>query len=309
MEPLLTLTRRSGANRAVFDGDVVPDGFPLVIADEPVLVKGFRKMVRSLEYDVSEMALTTYLCAREHGVAMTALPIFLVRDFHHGAIKVHAAGRVREPGGLAGARVGVSRGYTVTTGVWARSVLATEYGVDLDSVTWLLSGDEHVAAYRPPPNVASAEGDLVELLLAGDLDAVIGVDSGHPDVVPLIPDAEEAAVAALLQRGLWPINHLLVVRDSLLREEPRLPAALFDAFTEAKRRYVDDLAAGHVEAPADRTYARVLAETGTDPLPYGVEPNRAVLELIIGQATAQHILREPVDVDSLFEPSTRKAVG
>jgi 4,5-dihydroxyphthalate decarboxylase len=307
--PLLTLTRRSGVNRAVVDGDVVPAGYPLTFADEPVLVKGFRKMVRSLAYDVSEMALTTYLCAREHGVGITALPVFLVRDLHHGAIKVRRHGPVGKPSDLAGGRVGVNRGYTVTTGVWARAVLATEYAVDLDSVTWCRSGDEHVAAYRPPANVVSADGDLVELLLADRLDAVIGVDTDDPDVVTLIPDAEEAGHRALRERGLFPINHLLVVRDELLAEQPDLPVALFDAFTEAKRRYVDRLAGGEVEGKADQTYARVLAETGADPLPYGIEPNRAVLELLAEQALAQHILTSPAQVDELFAPSTRGLVG
>jgi 4,5-dihydroxyphthalate decarboxylase len=309
MAPLLTLTRRSGANRAVVDGEVVPAGYPLTFADEPVLVKGFRRMVRSLEYDVSEMALTTYLCAREHGVAFTALPVFLVRDFHHGAIKVRRDGPVTKPGDLAGGRVGVNRGYTVTTGVWARAVLATEYGVDLDSITWCLSGDEHVADYRPPANVVSAGGDLVELLLDGRLDAAIGVDTDHPDVVPLIPDAQEAAVAAVRERGVFPINHLLVVRDDLIAAEPDLPVAVFEAFAEAKRQYVDGLAAGRIEGKADRTYARVLAETGSDPLPYGIEPNRAVLEELNRQAVAQHILSGPVDVDALFAPATRGLVG
>jgi 4,5-dihydroxyphthalate decarboxylase len=308
MDPLLTLTRASGANRAVVDGEVVPAGHPLVFADEPVLVRGFRKMVRSLAYDVSEMALTTYLCAREHGVAFTALPVFLVRDFHHGAVKVRRAGRVEEVGDLKDGRVGVNRGYTVTSGVWARSVLATEYGLDLDSVTWCLSGDEHVADYRPPANVVAAEGDLIELLLADRLDAVIGVDTNHPEVVSLIPDAEDAGLRSLRERGVFPINHLLVVRDQVLASRPDLPVALFDAFAEAKRRYVVSLTAGGVESSADRTYARVLAETGSDPLPYGIRPNRTVLEELVQQAQAQHILSRPVEVNELFAPSTRGLV-
>ena len=89
-----------------------------------MLVKGFRRMVRELEFDVSEMALTTYLTAREHGVAFTALPIFLVRGFHHGAIRYNTRSAIREPKDLEGRRVGVNRGYTVTTGVWARGILA-----------------------------------------------------------------------------------------------------------------------------------------------------------------------------------------
>src|ERR1700754_104581 len=177
---LTTLTRTQGANQALKDGTVTPAGFSLKFEEIPVLVKGFRRMVRSLEFDVSEMALTTYLTAREHGVAFTALPIFLVRGFHHGAIRYNTRSTVRSPKDLEGRRVGVNRGYTVTTGVWARGILASEYGVDLERVTWVLSGDEHVASYVPPANVVPANGDLGELLINGELDAVIGVDVDHP---------------------------------------------------------------------------------------------------------------------------------
>lgn len=139
-------------------------------------------MVRGLEFDVSEMALTTYLVAKAHGARFTAVPVFLVRGFHHGAIHHDPASGIRTPKALEGRRVGVSRGYTVTTGVWARAVLQEEYGVDLDKVTWVLSGDEHVASYRPPANVVSMKpgGCLEDMVLAGELAAVIGPKPASP---------------------------------------------------------------------------------------------------------------------------------
>ena len=221
-ERLTAVTRTQGNNRALKDGTVVPAGFPLAFEEVPVLVDAFRRMVRELAYDVSEMALTTYLTAREHGVRFTALPVFLVRGFHHGAIQVRRDGVITEPAKLAGRRVGVSRGYTVTTGVWARAIMATGYGLDLDRVTWVLSGDEHVAAYVPPPNVVPAGPGkkLGQMLLDGEVDAVIGAALDSPDVVPLIPDAEAAAVAALRDQGLYPINHLVVVKDQVLERAP-----------------------------------------------------------------------------------------
>lgn len=297
-EPVLTtLTRTQGANQALKDGSVAPEGFLLKFEEIPVLVNGFRRMVRSLEFDVSEMALTTYLTAREHGVAFTALPIFLVRGFHHGAIRYNTRSGIRGPADLEGRRVGVNRGYTVTTGVWARGILATEYGVDLERVTWVLSGDEHVESYVPPSNVESAKDDLGDLLIRGDIDAVIGVDVDHPDVAPLIPDPEEAAMRALRNRGFYPINHLIVVKDAVLQRYPKVTRAVFDAFTEAKQRYVDQLRDGAV---TDRVYSRVLQTTGTDPLPYGVEPNRAMLEQLMEYAVEQRILTRPVDIDKMF---------
>lgn len=308
--PLFTLTRAQGANQAVVDGDIVPDGYRLDIAAEPVLVNGFRKMVRQMAYDVSEMAITTYVTARECGAPFSALPVFLVRGFHHGAIQVRADATVTDAGDLGGRRVGVNRGYTVTTGLWARAVLGSELGLDLDSVTWVRSGDEHVASYQPPANVITAAGaDLGQMLLDGELDAVVGAAIDHPNVVPLIPDPVGAATAALRERGFYPINHLIVVKDTVLDEHPDVAVALFDAFAAAKRRYVSALAAGSITTASDKTYARVMAETGADPLPYGVMANRAMLEELIQHACRQRVLSRPVDVDTLFAPASLALAG
>jgi ABC-type nitrate/sulfonate/bicarbonate transport system substrate-binding protein len=308
-EPLLrTVTRTQGNNAALKDGTVTPHGFRFDFEEIPVLVQGFRRMVRGLEFDVSEMALTTYLVAKAHGVEFTAIPAFLVRGFHHGAISYRVGSDIRGPKDLEGRRVGVNRGYTVTTGVWARAILAEEHGVDLDSITWVLSGDEHVEQYRPPANVVPAEPGrtLEQMLLDGELAAVIGVDVDSPDVAPLIPDADEAGFAALRTRGLYPINHLVVVKDELLRERPELGAEVFDAFARAKGVYVDRLRSGAIESPnaTDRMYQRVMETTGADPLPYGVESNRAVLETLMKHAVDQRILDRPLPLDRVFAPGT-----
>ena len=308
---LTTVTRTTGANAALKDGTVTPRGIRFDFEEVPVLVAAFRRMVRGLEFDVSEMALTTYLVARAHGVRFTAVPVFLVRGFHHGAVQVLAGSDVRTPKDLEGRRVGVNRGYTVTTGVWARAVLQEEHGVDLSAVTWVLSGDEHVQTYAPPPNVVPVESGrtLEELLRAGELAAVVGADLSGDDVVPLLPDAGEAGFRALQDRGLYPINHLVVVRDELLEARPELGAQVFDAFARAKQLYVERLRAGHVQDAADRTYARVLELTGADPLPYGVEPNRPVLEQLMRTAVEQRILEQPLVLEDLFAAGTRDLVG
>lgn len=305
---LKTVTRTQGNNAALKDGTVTPHGFSLDFEEVPVLVQAFRRMVRQLEFDVCEMAFTTYLCAKAHGKPFTALPIFLVRGFHHGAIVQGADGRLQSPTELEGRRVGVNRGYTVTTGVWARGILQDQYGVDLDRVTWVPSGDEHVAEYRPPANVTPMPpgASLETLVAAGELAAAVGIEAKNPDVVPLIPDAEQAAFAALRERGLYPINHLVVVKDKVLQAHPEVATALFDAFAEAKRRYVERLRANAIEAPTatDRMYQRVMAITDEDPLPYGIAPNRAMIELLISHAVRQRILDEPPAVANLFHKST-----
>jgi 4,5-dihydroxyphthalate decarboxylase len=264
-------------------------------------------MVRELEYDVCEMAFTTYLCAKAYGKPLTALPIFLVRAFHHGAI-ARSTTAALSPKDLEGRKVGVNRGYTVTTGVWARGILQDQYGVDLRRVTWVLSGDEHVAEYRPPANVVPMEQgqDLAGLVAAGELAAGIGLAADQPGLEPLIPGAEQAGFEALRRSGLYPINHLIVVRNDLLDAHPDLAADVFVAFAEAKNRYTERLRRHDIQdlTPTDLMYQRVMAITGTDPLPYGIEPNRAMIDQLIRHAVSQQILDRAPDVETLFPEST-----
>lgn len=308
-----TVTRTQGNNRALKEGVVRPRSFQFEFLEVDPLIDAFRRMVRGLEFDISEMALTTYLAAREHGKRFTALPIFLVRAFHHGAIVANTKSGIRTPKDLEGKRVGVARGYTVTTGVWARSVLRHEHGVDLSKVTWVLSGDEHVAEFRPPANVVPLEKGrkMAELVISGELPAAINVDIDHPDVKPLIPNAKEAGFAALRAHGHYPINHTVVVRDELLAAHPELAADVFEAFAASKRRYVERLEAGAIEKPTamDEMHRRVMEITGKDPLPYGIEPNRGPLEELIASAKEQGIISRKLAVEELFPAATRTLVG
>jgi len=302
---LKTALVKRGQTQPLIDGTVQPRTCELAFEDVPVIIKAFRRMVRGLEFDVSEMAMTTYLSAREHGKAFTAIPVFPMRAFHHGAIVYNTNAGIRSPKDLEGRKVGVNRGYTVTTGLWARSILQHEYGVDLSKVTWVLSGDEHVAEYRPPANVVSIEPGrtLEEMLTAGEIAAAIGVQVDSPDVKPLIPNAPAAGLDALRQRGIYPINHTVVVRNDVLDGNPDLGPDLFDAFADAKRIYVHSLKHGRAEG-ADETHRRVMDITG-DPLPYGIEPNRRTLEAIVQHSVEQGILSRPVAIEDLFPRNTR----
>jgi 4,5-dihydroxyphthalate decarboxylase len=304
---LKTVTRTQGNNAALKDGTVRARGFEFDFEEVDPLIAAFRRMVRSLQYDVCEMAITTYVTAREYGKRFTAIPIFLVRAFHHGAIVHNVNAGVRSPKDLEGKRVGVNRGYTVTTGVWARSVLQHQYGVDLAKITWVLSGDEHVAEYRPPANVVPIEPghDMAQRVVSGELPAAIGVEIDNPDVKPLIPNALEAGLNALRQRGHYPINHTVVVRDELLEAHPDLARNLFDAFAEAKRIYLERLAAGKIDPPTkvDELHRRVMEIAG-DPLPYGLGPNRQVLEELIDAALDQGIIKKRPTLETLFARGT-----
>jgi 4,5-dihydroxyphthalate decarboxylase len=310
---LKTVTRTQGNNAALKEGIVKPRTFDFDFVEIPVLIDGFRRMVRGLEFDICEMAITTYICARAYGKRFTAVPVFLVRAFHHGAIVHNTKAGVKTPKDLEGKKVGVNRGYTVTTGVWARGVLASEYGVDLSKVTWVLSGDEHVAEYRPPANVVPIEPGkkMDEMLISGELAAAIGVDKiDHPDIKPLIPNALEAGLNALRARGHYPINHTVVIKDELLAAHPELAPDVFNAFAESKRLYVEKLRAGKIEKPdaVDEVHRRVMEITG-EPLPYGIEPNRKVIDELMGHALSQGIITAPMSVDELFAPNTRTLVA
>jgi 4,5-dihydroxyphthalate decarboxylase len=301
---LKTVFRPDGHTSPLKDGTVKPRTFEVEYEDVPVLIQAFRRMVRELEFDICEMAITTYICAKAHGKRFTAVPVFPARVFHHGAILYNTKAGIRTPKDLEGKKVGVHRGYTVTTGVWIRSILQHEYGVDLSKVTWLLSGDEHVAEYRPPANVKPIEKGqkLEDMLASGEIPAVVNIELEHPDVKPLIANPVEAGFEALRKTGHYPINHTVVVKDELLEAHPGLAADIFNAFTEAKNMYIERLRNGQIAAPTktDERYKRVMEITGADPLPYGIEPNRRMIEAVIQYAGEQGIIDRPFTMNELF---------
>ena len=269
------------------------------------IIGAFRRMCRTLEFDLCEMAITTYLTAKAHNKPFTALPIFVVRQFHHSAIVYNAKAGVRSAKDLEGKKVGV-RAYTVTTGVWARGILATEYGVDLDKITWVVVDEEHVQEYRKPANVTERPGaNLAELLVSGELAAAIGVGKvDSPDIKPLIPDAAAAEAAWYKKTGIYPINHTIVLKDSLLKSDPSLAPRLFAGFEAAKAQFLKQLSSG-VELPAEaQALAKRRSIVGDDPLPNGVERNRKALEAIIRFAHEQKILPRAVKPEEMFAANT-----
>ena len=301
-----------GHTLALKDGTVKPRACELEFEEVPAIIKAFRRMVRGLEFDVTEMAITTYITAKAHGKKFTAIPVFPMRAFHHGAIVYNTKSGISHPKDLEGKRVGVNRGYTVTTGLWARGILRHQYGVDLKKVTWVLSGDEHVAEWKPPANVVPIEAGktLEEMLISGEIPAAVGVQVDSPDVKPLIPNAADAGLALVREAGIFPINHTVVVKDDLLHAHPELAPDLFNAFADAKRLYVTKLANETIAAPSkdDQVFKKVMDCCG-DPLPYGIAPNRKVLELVVQYAVEQGILSKPVAVEDLFPRSTHALIG
>ena len=307
MLPLKIAIGSYGLTKALKDGAVRSER----IAFEPVeiqpITRAMRRMARDLEFDVCEMAFTTYLCAKALGKPFTAIPVFVTRNFHHWAVWHNVKAGIRTPKDLEGRRVGVNRGYTVTTGLWVRGILASEYGVDLGKITWVATDDEHVAEYQAPANVDySLRGnDLGALMAARELDAGIGdIKSGSPDIQPLIPDARAAGFAYYRKTGIYPMNHGIVVKDAALTANPWLAAELFRLFTASKDAYLARLAEGGELAPADKTALALQAGVGGDPFPFGVAANRKALDAISRFCTEQLVTPKAYTPEELFASGT-----
>ena len=287
------------------DGSVTSKMFDMEHIEVSPVTSIFRRMVRGLEFDVAEMALSTYMCACAHGKAFTGIPIFLTRAFYHGGMVCHARSGIKSPKDLEGKRVGV-RSYTLTPGVWTRGILQTEYGVDLNAVTWVLSGDEHVAEFVSPDNVVSSpNSDLGEMLLSGEIDAAIGAGSvNSPDVHPLFSEPDEADAAWHRKTGVYPISHMLVVKDAALEANGGLAEELFDVFKTAKGPYMEQLKSGNASSPADRALLKMGEVVDGDPVPYGFESSRKTLETFIGFNLEQGVIPRKVDAEELFPAST-----
>ena len=294
MTTLKTAIGSYGHTKALKDGSVSPSGATLEFEEVSPIIGAFRRMCRGQEFDVSEMAITTYLCAKANNLPFTAIPVFLVRAFHNGAVQINKK-QVSSPKDLEGKKVGV-RAWTVTTGVWAKDILQNEYGVDLDKINWVVADEEHVLEYKTPDNVTFEKGaNLGEMLASGDLAAAIGIPKvDSPDVEPLAGNAGEW----YKKTGVYPINHTLVIKDSLLAENPALAKDVYDAFKAARDQYVAGLDASTEEA--DAPFKRTAGMVGGDPLPYGIEANRKAMEAIIAAATSQHILTKPTKVEDVF---------
>ena len=303
--PLTTAMVTYGHTRALKDGSIQSARVHFEHRDVSPIPNAFRRMVRGLEFDVSEMALSTYLCARTYNKPITALPIFLLRRFEHASIVCTAQSGIQAPTDLHGRRVGV-RSYTLTPGVWVRGILQHAYDVDVSQVQWVIFGDEHVQEYTVPGHVTFAPpgSDMVAMLGAGELDAAIGVQSNAaPELRPLLPEARQAAIAYYHKTGIYPISHLVVVKDALLQEHPWLAEELCHLFTTAKDQYLTHLRHATDLTPQDTAMQAMQQAIGADPFLYSVAPNRPTLEAFIDFNVEQAIIPQRVAVTDLFPPS------
>lgn len=297
----------------------IPDA-ELQFEDVKPHIAAFRRMVRDLEYDICEIAPTTYLIARAYGVPIKALPVFFVRRFHHDGLVVRPEAGIQTPKDLEGKNFGV-RAYSVTTGVWKRGLLQNEYGVDIDKVNWWVDDEEHVSALKLPSNVRHVPkgSSLVQMMAEGKLDAACTGDAGVGRAGKPGEAADWNAGGANLETlrelfddparldrevyavdGVYPIHGTLAIKESVLEAHPDLAANLFDAFKQAKAPYLAALKDGTATGKQVDKDLRHMDIVGGDPLPYGIEANRASIDALIRYGHQQGLIPKLCSAEDMF---------
>jgi 4,5-dihydroxyphthalate decarboxylase len=278
--PLKALLGDYPVTRALKEGRVRSPRVQLDFAAVATPAVAFKRVVRGLEFDVAELALVTFLMAKDRGAPLVLLPAVLVARFQHPLLVQDAARPALAPRELEGRRVGV-RSYSVTTGMWIRSILAEDHGVDCARVRWVTFEEAHVADFRDPPNVERAPDgkDMLAMLLAGELDAAIVAERALPDarLASVIPDPAAAAAAWRDKRGALQINHMVVVKESLARSDPDAVREVYRLLAESRS------AAGAPELN-----------------PFGVEAIRRSLEVAIEETARQGLIARRYSVEELL---------
>ena len=303
---------------SILNGQVQIEGVDAQFANVVPQIAAFRRMVREVEFDVCELAPTTYIIARSLGAPFTALPIFVQRYFHHSGLLVRPDAGIKTPKDLEGKKVGV-RAYSVTTGVWTRGILIDDHGLDTSKVTWVVDDEEHVLDMKLPPNVIHApEGtSLVEMMAKGEIQAGFSGNAGlgragaptagwdakkltPADYPELFPDAKEREAEWYKRTGIYPMHGTIVVKDSVLKDNPWVAKSLLDAFTAAKDAWLPGMRSGKADAATDKKYRDLVPLIGEDPLPFGIEINRPTIEALESFAFKQSLINRRMSMEELF---------
>ncbi|WP_459906033.1 ABC transporter substrate-binding protein [Caballeronia sp. HLA56] len=300
---------------AIRNGSIPIEGVDAEFITVHPQIGAFRRMVRDVEFDVCEIAPTTYIIARAFGGPFVALPIFVVRRFHHAGLLVRPDAGIQTPKDLEGKKVGV-RAYSVTTGVWTRQVLIDEFGLDSSKVTWVVDDEEHVTQLKLPSNVIHApEGaSLADMMASGELSAGFGANAGigrtgaptggwkevEADYPDLLPNATELEAEYFARTGVYPMHGTIVVKDSVLAEHPWIAKSIYDAFAQAKKEWLARLDAGEATSKSDQKYLELRKIVGHDPLPYGLAENLKTIEALEATAFKQGLTPRRMSIDELF---------
>jgi 4,5-dihydroxyphthalate decarboxylase len=316
--PLKIAIATYGHTKDIKSGSVAIAGVESEFVEVVPIIGAFRRMVRDVEFDVCEMAPTTYMIARALGAPFIALPIFLMRRFHHGGFVVRPDSGIKQPKDLEGKKVGV-RAYSVTTGVWTRGIFVNEYGLDSSKVTWVVDDEEHVTSLKLPPNVVHAPDgkSLASMMASGELQAGFSGPAGIGRAGPptgaweqraqastvvypeLIANATEVEAQWFRRTGIYPIHGLIVVKDEHIKRYPWLARSLMNAFVTAKKPYLEELKRDHGDSPEDKRYRNFLSLM-SDPLPYGMAANRPSIEALVTYSLQQKLIPSRPQLDQVF---------
>lgn len=278
-------------------------------------IERHERMLQDGAYDAAETSLASYIAAKAQGLPFTAIPVFPRRLFSQGQIFVHTDSGIEEPRDLEGKTVAL-QSFQTTLAVLAKGDLATEYGVDLQSISWRVKTPDAVkiegnSSYDITQLPDGA--DLTELLCTGEVDALFysRTPSPPPALTGTIrrlfddPGQEEARFVA--RNGYWPIMHLVALKDSSIEQYPNLPAILMNAFASA-----DALSADYLADPnwSRMPWAKYTVEAETAAFQRnlwtsGLQANRDNLARFIGYAADQGLIGEAMDPADLFHPSVR----
>jgi 4,5-dihydroxyphthalate decarboxylase len=283
---LSTLLATYPNTAALKDGSISSPLVHFDFADIKTANKAFKKLVREQKFDLGELAIVTFLQAKAYGKPYVLMPASIVARGQHHTIFYNPERGHLNPGELNGKRIGV-RAYTQTTGAWLRGILAEDYGVDFKRVRWITFEDPHVAEFVDPGWVQRApEGkELLRMLQDGEIDAAIFGSENPEGLTPLIPDSETAARNWADRHGGIPINHMMVVKESITESRP-------DVIREVYRLIRESAAA----APPSKNPGA---------LRFGVEAVRKSLETIINYSERQGLIPRRFTVDELFSDVTR----
>ncbi len=300
---------------AIRSGAIPIEGVDAEFVTVKPQIGAFRRMVRDLEFDVCELAPTTYIIARAYGKPFKALPIFVVRRFHHAGILVRPDSDIATPKDLEGKKVGV-RAYSVTTGVWLRQMLMDDFRVDNSRITWVVDDEEHVQELKLPANVVHAPDglSLAEMMASGELQAGVEAAAGigrtgaptggwqevEADYPDLLPNAAELEADFFRRTGVYPMHGTIVVKDAVLAEHPWVARSLFDTFDRAKREWLEKVRAEGPQNATEKKYVKLTEIVGPDPLPYGIDENRPTIEALEKTAFEQGLTPKRMSMDELF---------
>ncbi|MGB7688855.1 MAG: hypothetical protein WBL98_10290 [Pseudolabrys sp.] len=278
---------------ALKKGEVTSNAIDLGFADVKVSNTAFKPLVREAKFDLGELAIVTYLQAKAYGKPYVLIPATVLGRGQHHTIAYNPQRGPLNASDLMGKRVGV-RSSTQTTGAWVRGFLADDYGVDPTKVHWVTFEDPHLAEFKDPGFVTRAPESktLAQMLLDGELDAaIVGDKLPDPRLAPLIPDADAVARKWAEMHGGVPINHMMVVRDTISRYRPDLVKEIYRMLRESRRA---------VPPPPDGS--------ALDPWRFGVEANRRSLEIIVDYSFRQKLIPRIFSVEELFDDCTRALV-